>query len=148
MLWRSAALLAIALGVAFACYQLFRPEAPDYGVRYIVNAKSAGTIVVIQVLPHSPAAQAGIKVGDRVFFGGTQLERANVVYAVPGSRVHLLLNGSRNVTLTAPPAQHETALLMPFIVRLAFLFVAALLRGGDSMMRRRVPSSPSCGARA
>jgi hypothetical protein len=123
---RAAALICIALGLAFAAYQMTLPMQADYGVAVRVDARSAGTVRAISVEPHSPAARAGIKRGDRISFGDTQLERAQVLDALPGSHVQIAVNG-RPVTLVAPPAQAQPTLWIPFVIRLAFLLVAALL---------------------
>jgi hypothetical protein len=125
--WRSVALLAIVLGVAFACYQMTLPMQPEYGAVTRVDANSPGVVRIISVRPHSAAADAGIKPGDRITVGNTQLERARVLYALPGSRVGITVNGTHAVTLVAPPPYFDASLWVPFVIRLAFLFVAALL---------------------
>ena len=126
-LWRTLALLVIALGIAFAGYQLTQPELPFYGIQLMVDAKSPGTVVVKHVDAHSPAAQAGIRAGDRIFYGNAPLELARVLFATPGSRVEVLVNGSRRATLVAPPSEPDNTLWIIFGIRMAFLFVAALL---------------------
>src|SRR5690242_9724268 len=125
-LWRGVALLAIGLGIAFVGYQMTLPTTPDYGAQIAVTPGAPGTVTVTGVQSGSSAARAGIKIGDRVFYGDTQVERARVLYAVPGSRVPVIVNGKRTVMLTAPPAQFSNGLWTPFAIRLAFLFVAAL----------------------
>jgi GAF domain-containing protein len=126
-LWRALAILAIVLGVVFACYQMTLPMLPQYGIVTEVDAKSPGVVRIISVRPHSPAAAAGLKPGDTISSGNTQWDRARILYALPGSRVPVVINGSHTVTLVAPPAQSDPSLWVPFVVRLAFFFVAALL---------------------
>lgn len=125
-LWRGVALFAIALAIGFACYQMTLPMQPDYGAVTRVDANAPGVVRIISVRAHSAAANAGIKPGDLINVGNTQLERARVLYALPGSKVDVIVNGTRT-TLTAPPPYFDSSLWVPFVIRLAFLFVAALL---------------------
>ncbi|HKU67216.1 MAG TPA: GAF domain-containing protein [Candidatus Baltobacteraceae bacterium] len=125
--WRTPALICIALALAFAAYQMMLPMAADYGAVSRVDPKSPGVVRIVAVRAHSSAARAGIRPGDRVTFGDTQMERARVLYAPPGSRVPVVVNGSRTAILTAPPAYHDPSLWLPFAIRLAFLVVAGLL---------------------
>lgn len=125
--WRVAALLCIVLGAALVCYQLTLPALPDYGVDFLLSPVSSRGIFVRQVEPNSPAARAGIKRGDRVSLGNTQIERARVVYALPGTRVQVVVNGVRRVTLTVPITSAFDPFWPLYLVRFAFLAVAALL---------------------
>lgn len=124
---RIAALLCIALGVGLVCYQLTLPALPDYGVNLLLSPASAAGVRVTAVDPGSSAAKAGIKAGDRIFLGKTEMDRARIVYALPGSSVRVRVNGSREVTLTAPVTQAYNPFWPLYVVRFAFLFVAALL---------------------
>jgi len=125
--WRAIALVAIAAATLFVCYDAFLPQLPDYGLR-VVNAPGPAvqTERVIAVSPGSPAARAGIHPGDTVSLGSTPLERAQVRYAAPGTPVTVWVNGAR-IGLVAPRAQFQTTLIVPLVIRLAFLAVAGLL---------------------
>lgn len=140
-LLRGAALLSVLLGIAFACYQVTQPELPFYGIQTVVTANSPGTVTVTHVDAQSPAARAGLRAGDRIFYGNTELDRARILYATPGSHVDVIVDGSRHATLIAPPVQADAGLWIVFTIRLAFLFVAALLawrRFDDSASRSLV----------
>lgn len=124
--WRGFALCCIAIAVAFIGYQQTLPDRSDFGLQFIVHLKSPGLVQVTSIEPGSAAAKAGIRVGDRVFYGNTTQERAAAVYAWPGSKVRFLVNG-RPVLLTAP-ARHRVYIPWGItVVRLAFLFIAAFL---------------------
>lgn len=127
--WRAAALTCIALAIAFIGYQLTLPDREDFGIQFIVPANAPGIVRVIAVEPHSPAANAGIRVGDTIWYGDTALARASVLYATGGSHVSVVINGSRTVTMTARRLK-PLYLHLPWsltVIRLAFLLVAGLL---------------------
>ncbi|HET6894956.1 MAG TPA: GAF domain-containing protein [Candidatus Baltobacteraceae bacterium] len=124
--WRSAALALIAAAIGFALYQPFLRQQDDFGITFVVPREHPGDIVVTSVEPNSQAAHAGIHIGDRIAYGQTALQRAQVAYALPGAHVSLLVNDSKRVVLTArtmPPVGDWNAT----VLRLAFLLVAALL---------------------
>ncbi|HET9096068.1 MAG TPA: PDZ domain-containing protein [Candidatus Baltobacteraceae bacterium] len=125
--WRASALLCIALAIAFIGYQLTLPERDDFGLT--VRPIATGRVLVTAVDPHSPAALAGIRAGDSIWYGNTLLESAAALFPTPGSRVPLLVNGTRAVTLTArsTPAVYKDFPWIAAAIRLAFLLVAALL---------------------
>ncbi|MBV9269944.1 MAG: PDZ domain-containing protein, partial [Candidatus Eremiobacteraeota bacterium] len=138
--WRGFALTCIALAVAFVLYQSTLPARDDFGVTFRVPRENPGTIVVTAVSPGSSAQNGGIRTGDRLSFGNSTIERARVVYATPGSRVDVLVNGRRHVTLTARNAE-RTIPWGGIATRLAFLLIAALLawrRPGDRATRSLV----------
>ena len=125
--WRTVSLALIVAAIAFALYQPALRQNDDFGITsFNVPHAHAGDIIVGRVEPHSAAARAGIRSGDRLSFGETAAQRAQTLYALPGTRVSLTVNGSRRVVLTAqampPVGDWRTT-----IVRLAFLLVAALL---------------------
>ena len=126
--WRAATLTCIALAIVFIGYQLTLPDREDFGIEFTVPAGTPGAIRVIGVERHSPAAAAGIRVGDTIGYGNTAMERARALYATPGTRVSILVNG-RAVVLTArqssPMYKHMP--LVAVALRLAFLIIAALL---------------------
>src|SRR5689334_12454953 len=101
--WRALALCCIAIGIAFIGYQQTLPDRSDFGLQFVVHLKSPGVVRVTGVDPGSPAAKAGIRTGDSVFYGNSTQERAAAVYASPGSKVRFVVNG-RPVFLTAPAA--------------------------------------------
>lgn len=116
----------IALAVAFVCYQQTIPAREDYGIDYVVARNAPGQVRVVAVHPGSPAAAAGIRAGDNISYGSTAADRANVVYATGGTRVTVIVNGTRTVHMTArslPPDRSWPG----FAIRLAFLLVAGLL---------------------
>lgn len=125
--WRSVTLFAIAAAVVFVCYDPFLPTLPDYGFG---TANTAGPATlnarVISVSQNSPAARAGIRVGDTISFGATPLERAEARYAAPGTPVTVFVNGKR-VEIIAPQEPMPPALIVTLVIRLAFLAVAGLL---------------------
>jgi hypothetical protein len=125
--WRAVALVVIAAAMIFVCYDAFLSPLPDYGLR-TTGAVGPGTRTerVVAVSPNSPAAQAGIAAGDTISFGRTPLERAQVRYAAPGTAVAVAVNGAR-LRLIAPKPFFQTVLIVPLVIRLAFLAVAALL---------------------
>lgn len=126
--WRAGALTLIAVAIAFVCYQATIPDRDTFGLHFTVPRQSPGNIRVTSVDANSPAALAGIGKGDLIWYGSTAFERARAQYPTPGSHVTLTVNGSRAVTLTArqrPPL--ISFIVLPFIIRFAFLSVAALL---------------------
>jgi hypothetical protein len=126
--WRVVALLVIAAAVAFVCYDTLLPPLPEYGVRTVNQTMhTAESQRVISVAPNAPAALAGIRVGDTISFGKTPFERAEAAFSPPGSRVSVVVNGSRTVSLLTPRPTYAPILLVPLVIRLAFLAVAALL---------------------
>jgi hypothetical protein len=127
------------LAVAFVCYQATLPDREDFGIQSFVRTSSPGTVTVTRVEPRSPAANAGIRPGDRIFYGNTALERAETVYATPGSRVTVRVNGARNVTMTARRFTGYELAVLGIPLRSAFLLVAGLLawrRPEDPAVRR------------
>ena len=140
--WRVVALLVIAAAAVFVCYDTLLPLPPEYGLRTTnQTVRAAQGQRVISVGPNSPGALAGIRVGDTISFGKTPLERAEASYSAPGSRISVVVNGSRTVSLLTPRPAYATILLVPLVIRLAFLAVAALLawrRWEDSTARALV----------
>lgn len=121
-------MLVIALSIAFVCYQLTTPDRDEFGLIYSVPTRSPGQILVTGVEPGSPAYRAGIRKNDLISYGDNALQRANVRYALPGSKLALIVNGKRRVEVTArqmPPI--ASAVWFVTLIRLAFLAVAALL---------------------
>ncbi|MFY9720611.1 MAG: hypothetical protein WAK16_13315, partial [Candidatus Cybelea sp.] len=140
--WRVVALLVIAAAAVFVCYDTLLPVPPEYGLRTANQTmRPAQSQRVISVAPNSPGALAGIRVGDTISFGKTPFERAEASYSAPGSRISVVVNGSRTVSLLTPRPAYATILLVPLVIRLAFLAVAALLawrRWEDSTARALV----------
>ena len=139
-LWRVCALTLIALGIAFVCYQPTIPAQDDFGVHFTVPAGAPGSILVTSVDRNSQAERAGIRRGDTIEYGDTAYERAEVLYATPGSRVTVVVNG-HPVTMIAHNPTSVGLPLATIVIRLAFLFVAALLawrRPEDSAARALV----------
>lgn len=140
-LWRAVALVVIAAAAAFVAYDTLLAPAPDLGIRTThPAARSMDLQRVTSVTPHSPAERAGIRPGDTISFGGTPLQRAESEYALPGTRIAVVVNGSEK-TLVVPASSSQTMLIAPFVIRLAFLAVAALLawrRPEDSAARALV----------
>jgi hypothetical protein len=126
-IWRVAALVTIAIAAAFVCYDTLLPQLPDYGVQTVSVRGSPGSERVISVEPHSTAARAGIRSGDLISYGPTAWERGLARYATPGTRVPVVLNGSRTVFLIAPTSGFPAIFIVTLTLRLAFLAVAALL---------------------
>jgi hypothetical protein len=101
---------------------------PEYGLRTANQTmRATQSQRVISVAPNSPGALAGIRVGDTISFGKTPLDRAEASYSAPDSRISVVVNGSRTVSLLTPRRAYTTILLAPLAIRLAFLAVAALL---------------------
>lgn len=125
--WRVVALSLIAFAIAFACYQITLPAQEEFGLHFIVPVGAPGTIKVTSVDPGSPAANVGIRPGDVISYGTTLLDRAQIQYATAGSRVLVTVNGTRAVRLTARRIPRVEFVWVPLLIRLAFLFVAALL---------------------
>lgn len=126
-LWRTAALLLIALAVAFVAYQLTLPDSDDFGLHFQTPLGTAGTVRIGSVDAGSPAQAAGIRAGDTVNYGNNQLDRAKVVYASAGSHVIVTVNGNRRVTFTVRRMPQRPIPWTAFVIRLAFLLVAGLL---------------------
>ena len=127
-LWRTLAISLIAMAIVFACYQMTLPDRDDFGFRFVVPPNAPGSIEVTSVQKNSPAAQAEIRSGDIITYGSTALQVARVRYPTPGSVVTLTVNGHRTARLiTRQTPRLFSFLLAPFIIRLAFLCVAALL---------------------
>lgn len=120
-------LFLVALALAFVCYQMTLPQREDFGMTYAVPTRSPGIIHVTAVAAGSPAAAAGIRAGDTIFYGNTLLERASVIYATPGSRVTVTVNGTRKVTMVARRASPLQLGWNVTAIRFAFLLIAALL---------------------
>ncbi len=132
------ALVVIALSAIFVCYDAFLPPVPDYGLRGANPSRPFANDRVIAVAPNSPAARGGIRAGDTVSFGATPLERAEARDAAPGTSVKVVVNGARTVGLVAPREPFARVLIIPLVIRLAFLAVAGLLawrRPHDSAAR-------------
>lgn len=125
-LWRAAALICIAAAIGFVIYDALLPPQPQYGLHVNVPPTAPGDVRVTAVDPHSPADRAGIRAGDLIWYGDSALERAQIMYAAPGSHVPLLVNGKRT-SIDAPAQRAITLLLIPLAIRLAYLAVAALL---------------------
>jgi hypothetical protein len=121
------ALVVIIAAAIFVGYDAFLPPLPDFGLRGTNTNRPFAEQHIASVAPDSPAAKAGIRAGDIVSFGSTPLERAEAQYVQPGTRVAVSVNGTRTVGLTAPAATFEKVLVIPLIIRLAFLAVAGLL---------------------
>jgi hypothetical protein len=140
--WRVVALLVIAAAAVFVCYDTLLPVPPEYGLRTANQTlPAAQNQRVISVAPNSPGALAGIRVGDTISFGKTPFERAEASYSAPGSRISVVVNGSHTVALLTPRPAYATILLVPLVIRLAFLAVSALLawrRWEDSTARALV----------
>lgn len=124
---RAVWLCVIALAVAFACYQQTLPGREDFGIAFSVPRHGPGSVLVTRVQPGSPAAQAGIRAGDMLAYGDTAFERARILYATPGSRVAIVVNGTRRVVMTARRTPYDPVTLILLAIRLAFLLVAAML---------------------
>ncbi len=125
-LWRTLALSFIAVAIAFVLYQMTLPDREDFGLHFTVPLGAPGSVRVVSVDARSPASNAGIRRGDLITYGNTTMERARALYATAGSRVKLTINGKRDVMLTA----RYVPMPVPWVaaaIRLAFLFVAALL---------------------
>lgn len=125
----------------FVGYDAFLPPLPDYGLLGTNPSRPLANERVVAVAPNSPAANAGIRAGDTVSFGVTPLERAQARYAAPGTNVRVVVNGTRTVNLVAPRASFQPVLIVPLMIRLAFLAVAGLLawrRPDDSAARALV----------
>lgn len=120
-------LIVIALAAVFVGYDAFLPPLPDYGLRAAKANRPFAKQQVASVAPNSPAARAGIHAGDTVSFGASPLARAEAQYLQPGTRVNVTVNGTRTIALAAPKSTLRTILLIPLIIRLAFLAVAAML---------------------
>ena len=135
--WRVVALLVIAAAAVFVCYRTrCCRRRPNTGLRTTNQTMHAAQSQrVISVAPNSPGALAGIRVGDTISFGKTAFERAEASYSAPGSRIAVVVNGSRTVSLLTPRPAYATILLVPLAIRLAFLAVAALL----TWRRWRIP---------
>lgn len=114
---------------------------PDYGLGSASATRPYANERVVSVEPNSPAARAGLRAGDFVSFGSTPLQRAEAHFAQPGTPVAVRVNGTRTVELVAHKLPFQTMLIVPLVIRLAFLAVAALLawrRPGDSAARALV----------
>jgi hypothetical protein len=128
VIWRAVALTVIAAAVIFVVYDTLQPGPADFGFRTAnPNGHSTRTQRVVSVVPGSTAARAGIKAGDSISTGETPLARAYAFYAPVGSRIPVVVNGNRTVLLLGAPSPFQTILIVPLIIRLAFLAVAALL---------------------
>lgn len=124
--WRAIAVVCITAAIAFALYQPTLPQADDLGLTVAVGRSPHGQALVTSVRPGSQAAGARIHPGDGISYGNTALQRARAQFALPGSPVPLVIDGTRTVVLTAqrmPPVGDWGVTA----VRLAFLLVAALL---------------------
>lgn len=124
--WRAFALCCIAAAIAFIGFQLTLPDRDDFGLQFIVNAKSPGVLHIKNVVPNSAAAKAGVRKGDSIFYGNTTQERAAAMYAQPATTVRFIVNG-KPVYLKTAPAQRVHIPWVVTAVRLAFLFIAAFL---------------------
>ncbi len=125
--WRAAALFCIAAAVAFVLYELRIPDRQDYGLHLTGLVPTYGLNRVAAVDPHSAAADAGIRRGDTISAGASAMQRARVIYAVPGDRVTVYVNGKHPVTLAALSQQRVSIGWSTTAIRLAFLLIAALL---------------------
>jgi hypothetical protein len=135
------ALVLIVAAAVFVIYDAFQPLVPDYGVGRANATRPYATERVVSVAPNSPAARAGIRPGDTISFGTTPLRRAEAHYEQPGTAVPVLVNGTHTVSLKARKLPFQTVLIVPLVIRLAFLAVAALLvwrRPDDSAARALV----------
>jgi GAF domain-containing protein len=135
------ALVIIVASAVFVCYDAFLPPVPDFGLRGANPSRPFANDRVIAVAPNSPAARAGIRTGDTISFGATPLERAEARDAAPGTSVRVLVNGTRVANLIAPREPFQKILIVPLVIRLAFLAVAGLLawrRPDDSAARALV----------
>ncbi|HLX26451.1 MAG TPA: PDZ domain-containing protein [Candidatus Cybelea sp.] len=121
------ALVVIIAAAIFVCYDAFLPPLPDFGLHVTNTNRPFADQHVTSVAPDSPAARAGILAGDTVSFGSTPLERAEAQYVQPGTRVSVSINGTRTAALVAPGTSFQKILIIPLIIRLAFLAIAALL---------------------
>src|SRR5579883_1655386 len=140
--WRAAALTIIfgaALFVAFGSYVQYAND--GFGMSLLPDALTS-SYVARGVDPGSPAARAGIRVGDRVEPAQhDMLSRATVAYPPPGATVEVVVNGSRRVRLTETKSEPAHGIIPFTLVRLCFLAVAALLawrRPDDSSTRMLV----------
>jgi GAF domain-containing protein len=104
-----------------------QPPVADYGLQSATPTRVLSDERITSVTPYSAAARADIRRGDVVSFGSTPLQRAEARYAPPGARVTVRVNGNRTAELRALVPTFQTVLLIPLVIRLAFLAVAALL---------------------
>ncbi len=125
--WRIIGLVATAAAIAFVGYQYQIPGREDFGIHGPQGAGSGQAVRVAYVDPGSPAARVGIRPGDRIAYPVNAFEKARAVFATPGSRVTLIVNGNRRVTLTARRIHVAGIPWWVTVARLAFLLVAAML---------------------
>lgn len=140
-IWRVCALAAILAAIAFVAYQPSTPTREDFGINSAAGPFVRSSIIVASVEPGSPAARAGIRLGDRIDFPTTAPAFARAIFAVAGDRVTFTVNGARRVTLVARRRAPPGIPWLITAVRLAFLFVAAVLawrRPGDRAVRALV----------
>ncbi|MBV8725795.1 MAG: GAF domain-containing protein [Candidatus Eremiobacteraeota bacterium] len=136
--WRILALALSVAAIAFVAYHQSLPGREDFGISSVEGPFVRSTIHAASVAPGSPAARAGIHAGDAITYPAAALSFARTVFATPGDRVTLTVNGTQQVTLVArrrPPAGIPWWITA---VRLAFLLVAMMLawrRPGDRAAR-------------
>ncbi len=126
--WRAVLLPLLAIAALFVVFgPAVQIQRDDFGVG---SVQFASQELLQDVAPGSAAAAAGLKKGDRIRFLAKGLsEKIAVLFPVPSVHARVIVNGTREVTLVAGPAQPVSLSwnIGLTLVRLAFLLVAALL---------------------
>ena len=124
--YRTAALLLIAIAAAFVGYQSVIPGRDDFGISG-PSPFAVSSFRATSVEPGSPAARAGIRPGDNITYPLSALGYARAAFATPGSVVTMTVNQTRPVSFIARRQPPPGIPWWVTAMRLAFLFVAALL---------------------